>query len=94
MCCDQDTIDAAYPSGGFPTEHPLARIRRAKRAAVWEACGGRCTYYCGRVMNPWRDFSIDHVLPRSRGGTNALDNLVGCCLTCNQAKGDTPERAR
>jgi hypothetical protein len=37
---DQALIDTAYPCGTFPDEAPLRRIGLAKRAAVWEACGG------------------------------------------------------
>jgi 5-methylcytosine-specific restriction endonuclease McrA len=88
--CDQTIIDvdAVYPTGSVRNPHPLSRIGCAKRAAVWEACGGRCTD-CGRTMNPWKNFSVDHVIPRSRGDTNALANLVGCCMNCNQRKADT-----
>jgi 5-methylcytosine-specific restriction endonuclease McrA len=32
--------------------------------------------------------TIDHVLPRSRGGRDSWENLVACCLRCNNAKGD------
>lgn len=32
--------------------------------------------------------SIDHVLPRSRGGTNAWENVVACCRRCNVRKAD------
>lgn len=39
--------------------------------------------------------TLDHVLPRSRGGENTWENLVACCLPCNTRKGDrTPEEAR
>ena len=31
--------------------------------------------------------SLDHVIPRSKGGTNRLSNLVLACCECNQAKG-------
>jgi 5-methylcytosine-specific restriction endonuclease McrA len=30
----------------------------------------------------------DHVLPRSRGGADSWENLVACCLRCNNVKGD------
>lgn len=31
--------------------------------------------------------TLDHVVPRSRGGTNRLKNLVLACATCNHRKG-------
>lgn len=44
--------------------------------------GGRCAY-CGD-----RGSTVDHVIPRSRGGTHAWDNVVLACLPCNSRKGD------
>ena len=36
--------------------------------------------------------TIDHVLPRSRGGADSWENLVACCLRCNNMKSDrTPQ---
>ena len=32
--------------------------------------------------------SIDHATPLSRGGTNSLDNLIPCCVSCNSKKHD------
>jgi 5-methylcytosine-specific restriction endonuclease McrA len=40
-----------------------------------------------RMQNEPLSFSIDHALPRSRGGTHHLDNLVGACRRCNGDKG-------
>jgi 5-methylcytosine-specific restriction endonuclease McrA len=46
--------------------------------------------YCGSQ----RDLSIDHVIPRSRGGGSSWKNLVTACKPCNAKKGDyTPEEA-
>jgi len=40
------------------------------------------------------DLSIDHVLPRSRGGTDNWENVTTACLRCNVQKGNrTPEEA-
>ncbi len=45
--------------------------------------------YCGGHAD-----TVDHVLPRSRGGTNAWTNTVAACERCNQAKRDrTPAEA-
>ena len=46
--------------------------------------------YCGKTAS-----TIDHVLPRSRGGADSWENLVACCLRCNNVKGDrTPAEMR
>lgn len=37
---------------------------------------------------PLRFASIDHVVPRSRGGTNEHHNLITCCMKCNAKRGD------
>lgn len=47
--------------------------------------------YCGRGDLP---LTIDHVIPRSRGGDDIWENLVAACLPCNSKKGDrTPDEA-
>lgn len=49
--------------------------------------------YCGRQPGV-RELNIDHVIPRSRGGTDSWENLVISCRTCNLAKGRrTPAEA-
>jgi 5-methylcytosine-specific restriction endonuclease McrA len=50
--------------------------------------------YCGRHSSP-QELTLDHVVPRSRGGSSGWENLVACCRPCNNRKGDrTPEEAR
>lgn len=45
--------------------------------------------YCGGKAN-----TVDHVMPRSRGGSSSPTNLVAACLPCNQKKADrTPDEA-
>lgn len=43
--------------------------------------------YCAERFGPG-ELTLDHVVPRSRGGTNTWENLVACCLRCNNRKGD------
>ena len=43
--------------------------------------------YCGTVL-PSSDLTLDHVVPRSRGGLSTWENLVACCHNCNRRKGD------
>jgi 5-methylcytosine-specific restriction endonuclease McrA len=48
--------------------------------------------YCSRRGN---DLTLDHVLPRSRGGPTSWENVVACCRGCNAKKRDrTPDEAR
>jgi len=52
--------------------------------------GHRCQY-CGRSDIP---LTVDHVIPRARGGTDIWENLVSACVRCNNKKGDrTPGEA-
>lgn len=51
------------------------------RAKVFAAKGAQCVY-CG--ADAWH---VDHVVPKCRGGTDDLDNLVPACSACNTAKG-------
>jgi 5-methylcytosine-specific restriction endonuclease McrA len=43
--------------------------------------------YCGVVL-PSGDLTLDHVVPRSRGGSSSWENLVACCHSCNRRKGN------
>ena len=43
--------------------------------------------YCAAVLPPHR-LTLDHVIPRSRSGPSAWENLVACCYPCNNRKGN------
>jgi hypothetical protein len=43
--------------------------------------------YCGVVL-PAGELTLDHVIPRSRGGLSTWENLVACCHSCNRRKGN------
>jgi 5-methylcytosine-specific restriction endonuclease McrA len=43
--------------------------------------------YCGEAFAPG-DLTLDHVIPRSRGGNSTWENLVACCHACNHQKGN------
>ncbi|MFM6939561.1 MAG: HNH endonuclease [Rhodoluna sp.] len=61
---------------------PGSRIVPLTRRGVLRRDGNACAY-CSRPAN-----TIDHVQPRSKGGANTWENLVACCLACNNRKGD------
>lgn len=52
---------------------------------------GHTCQYCGHAGD---DLTLDHVLPKSRGGTDTWDNMVTACVRCNVHKGNrTPNEA-
>ncbi|MBK1734745.1 HNH endonuclease [Halorhodospira abdelmalekii] len=50
----------------------------------------RCCAYCGATQVP---LEIDHIHPKSRGGSDRVSNLTLACRECNQAKGHQPVEA-
>ncbi len=66
---------------------------RFSRRNIFERDKNTCQY-CGRRM-PKSEVTVDHVVPRSRGGIDSWDNLVLACVDCNVRKGSrTPDEAR
>jgi 5-methylcytosine-specific restriction endonuclease McrA len=61
---------------------PRGRAVPVSRRGVLRRDLHRCGY-CGKTAT-----TIDHVQPRSRGGADSWENLVACCLRCNNVKGD------
>ncbi|MFZ3230925.1 MAG: HNH endonuclease [Pseudobdellovibrio sp.] len=50
--------------------------------------------YCSKIL-PFRELTIDHVIPASHGGPKNWTNVVAACRTCNQKKANrTPEKAK
>src|SRR5512146_761961 len=43
--------------------------------------------YCGTLLGS-SELTLDHVIPRSRGGSSTWENLVACCHPCNRRKGN------
>lgn len=61
---------------------PYYRRVPLTRTAVFARDRNRCQY-CGRVAE-----CLDHVMPRSKGGTHTWENIVACCRSCNTRKAD------
>lgn len=66
---------------------------RYSRNDVWEKCGGVC-YLCNLPMvKNWRPsnrrlcFTVEHIVPLSKGGTDTFDNVNGAHMECNLRKG-------
>ncbi|MBA3301099.1 MAG: HNH endonuclease [Thermoleophilaceae bacterium] len=68
-----------------------AHRRKITRRAVFARDSWTCQY-CGIVRGT---LTVDHVIPRSKGGPSSWENIVTCCAPCNRRKGDRlPRQAR
>lgn len=74
---------ATYPS--WDARAHWVRVYRARIRLGLELCR-----VCG-TANEWgtgRQLTLDHIFPRSRGGTSLMENATILCLDCNNRKGD------
>ena len=66
------------------------RTLRANRNRIYKRDNHQCVY-CGSN----KSLTLDHVIPKSRGGKNEWTNLVTSCFKCNLKKSNrTPEEAK
>lgn len=86
-----------YPNFHLPT---VIRLRKYVRIPHKEIpltrrnLMHRDYYICQYCSNKTHNLTIDHVIPRSRGGLDSWENVVACCQNCNVKKGDrTPKEA-
>ncbi len=88
-------IEESIEARRLLTEEPvivqlLANVRvprmalRPTRANILLRDDETCQY-CGKHL---RELTLDHVVPRSRGGQSTWENLVACCRACNGRKGN------
>lgn len=63
------------------------QIPREIKRQVFYDCGKICAH-CGKPIEIDGEFTVEHVIPLAKGGTNDKGNLVALCETCNTAKGD------
>lgn len=64
----------------------MSRISLVKREIIRRRAQNLCEYCLSQMSLTGQDFTIDHIIPESEGGTNNLDNLCLCCFWCNSFK--------
>ena len=66
---------------------PLSKImsHRPSKTMIYKRDSNSCQY-CGSTRN----LTIDHIIPKCRGGEDTWENLVVACGPCNTKKGNTP----
>ena len=62
------------------------RVQTLSRKNILLRDRHRCSY-CDKPFHP-SVLTLDHVIPKSKGGRDTWDNLVACCDFCNKKKGD------
>ena len=68
------------------------RMYRPNRRNIFLRDNYSCSY-CEKQLST-EELSVDHIIPKSRGGKDTWENLTTACKTCNCTKGDrTPEEA-
>jgi HNH endonuclease len=64
-------------------------IRQSTRLSIYLRDGLSCCY-CGASVENGTQLTLDHLVPYSKGGSNAPANLVTCCQRCNSSRGNRP----
>ena len=87
------TVSAEFPMPSVIRLHRYVNLPykgvMLTRQNIFKRDGHHCQY-CGTVD----DLTLDHVMPKSRGGKTSWDNLATACKRCNSRKGDyTPDEA-
>jgi 5-methylcytosine-specific restriction endonuclease McrA len=73
----------------YMIKRPLP-VRKLTRFEVFNRDHHKCQY-CGKEI---RQLTLDHVIPRYRGGEHTWENVVSACILCNRYKaGKTPQEA-
>jgi diadenosine tetraphosphate (Ap4A) HIT family hydrolase len=87
MLCEQRLQEFVSRRGLGVWDHRLLEsdpVPDSVRYEVLKAANGRCAL-CGTTREE-RPLQVDHIKPRFRGGTNAIENLQALCDECNRAK--------
>jgi 5-methylcytosine-specific restriction endonuclease McrA len=91
---EQSHLDLHWVNGSLPRPNVIRLVnyvrlprgsgaRKITRRAVFARDGWECQY-CGSRAS----LTVDHVIPRSKGGDSTWDNIVASCAPCNRRKGD------
>ena len=67
----------------YMVKKPLVRRRLSRRALFY-----RDNFTCQYCGTPTRKLTIDHIVPRCRGGSHQWDNVVSACVPCNHKKAE------
>jgi 5-methylcytosine-specific restriction endonuclease McrA len=89
------TVSTSFPIPSvIRLAHMIRRPHRERKLTRFEVFN-RDHYTCQYCGKETRQLTLDHVIPRYRGGQHTWENVVSACVPCNRRKaGKTPEEAR
>jgi 5-methylcytosine-specific restriction endonuclease McrA len=73
-------------------------MKGTKKEAIWQRDGYKC-HYCKLDMSYMKNvkrtsrciITVEHLIPKAKGGSNERSNLVTCCEPCNKREGSRLE---
>jgi hypothetical protein len=77
-------VTQLHTGGAAAVRLPSTPVSTTRVAEVWDRDGGHCVW-CSAAVWP-RDRTVEHLLPRSRGGSDGHHNLLPACRACNRAR--------
>jgi len=66
----------------------MADRSKSRRRYLWDQGWRRCIW-CGKHLT-WASLTCEHMVPRSRGGTDKRMNLAAACRRCNMQRSSNP----
>ena len=86
-----ETAEKAVPAAEADKSEDMQNCQRrnfsvSERSAVYTKTEGHCVI-CGKFV-PYTEFTVDHIVPLAKGGSNDLSNLQCACGVCNRIKQD------
>ena len=86
-----ETAEKAVPAAEADKAEDMQNCQRrnfsvSERSAVYTKTEGHCAI-CGKFV-PYTEFTVDHIVPLAKGGSNDISNLQCACGVCNRIKQD------
>lgn len=82
------TVTAVFPLPSVIRLMYLIKLPRLRRKLTRFEVFNRDRFTCQYCGQETRELTLDHVVPRSRGGQHSWENLVSACIPCNHRKGE------